>query len=93
MKSFLKGYSIMIPAGSDKTEVRIMKILVVPKCEPQFHEMAQTIEIDDECGGEFIRIRQNIPSAKSGEICIDPDEWSVLREAIEFMLSQCRNTN
>lgn len=80
----------MIPPGNEKTEVRIIKILVAPKGEPQFHEMATSIEIDDECGGEFVRITQNLPHAKEGQICIDPDEWAVLRDAVGYMVGQCR---
>jgi len=81
----------MIPASTDKYDVRITQIAVMPKLQPVFSEMTTLIAIDDEAAGEFVKVTQeggHIKVAKS--ITIDTDEWPVIRDAIEFMVGQCR---
>lgn len=79
-------------AGDGKREVRVTKIAILPKGEPLFSELTTHIEITDEAASEFLVIsqeggRQDIQKA----ICIDGGEWPLLRDSIEYMLSQCRD--
>jgi len=64
---------------------RITRISVSPKGDPIFSEMVTHVEIDDEAGGEYVKIRQQSGSvdAKEQEIQITPEEWSTLRSAID----------
>ena len=82
----------MIPSGNDKYSVRIVEIAVAPVGQPLFSEMATRISIDDEAAGEFVKVTQergHTDYAKS--ITIDSDEWPVLRDAIEYMIGECRS--
>ena len=49
------------------------------------------IEIDDEAAGEFILLSQNLESGPEGKLGIDPEQWPVLRAAIDRMIEECRN--
>lgn len=81
----------MIPAGTDKYEVRILKIAVAPPKKSIFETCVTTLEIADEAAGEFVVIRQqNDDPQYANSICIDPAEWPVLRDAMEFMMGECR---
>lgn len=68
-------------------ETRITRMTVAPEGEPLFSEQATHIEIDDEGGGEFVKIVQ--PSG-SADIRIDADEWPVIRAAIDKMVDAVR---
>lgn len=81
----------MFPPGNDKYDVRVTRITVTPREEPIFSEQATTIEISDEAAGEFVKITQeggNTDIAKS--VVFNPDEWLVVREAIDYVVWQCR---
>lgn len=78
----------MFPQSTEKHDVRIMRISIVPKGEQLFHEGVTHIAIEDECGGEFVTIEQNCERQKA--IGIDPEEWPAIRNAIEFMMGECR---
>jgi hypothetical protein len=54
-----------------------------------FDEYATLIEVDDLGGGEFIKISQPCV-AGDGEISIDTDEWSVIREQIDKMIADIK---
>lgn len=69
-------------------ETRVTRITVVPTGEPIFHSRAWSVEIDDESGGEYVRVRSMDDESK--EICIDQGEWPALREAIDSMVARCR---
>jgi hypothetical protein len=47
------------------------------------------LEIDDESGGEFVKVTQNIGHGDSG-ITIEPKEWPQLRAAIDDVMKFCR---
>jgi hypothetical protein len=70
-------------------ETRITQVVVVPEGEPSFSELATTIQIEDEAEGiEFLSIRQNLkPEAY---VRIYPQEWPMLRAAINDMMARCR---
>lgn len=69
-------------------EIRTVKVCVAPKNEPLFSEMATTIEITDEAGGEYVEVCQSHTEAK---ILIIPEEWPTLKHAIEMMMKECRD--
>jgi hypothetical protein len=72
-------------------ETRIIKVIVVPKDEPIYSELATAIEIQDESPGEFVKVTQeggHSDYAKS--ICFDPEGWPAVRSAIDDMILKCR---
>jgi len=64
---------------------RVTRITVGPKGEDIFSDSVTHIEIDDEGGGEFIKVRQG-EETFSG-IRVDADEWPAIAEAIDMMLA------
>lgn len=82
----------MIPGSTDKYSVRLVEIAVAPVGQPLFSEMATRISIDDEAGGEFVRVTQEGGHTDISKcIAINPEEWPVLRDAIEYMVGECRS--
>ena len=69
---------------------RPIKWIVLPEGEPIFSERATTIEIDDEAGGEFIRVRQCPDGEPEAVININPEEWPLIRSAINRAVRLCQ---
>lgn len=69
---------------------RTTQLVVVEYGKPLFDESATIISIDDEAGGEFVRVRQ-VRGAQDMSIGIDPDEWPAIRDAVEQLIQECRN--
>ena len=70
-------------------ETRVLSLIVLPEGEAIFSEMATTITIVDDAGGEFVTVEQ--PGlADAGKIRIDPTEWTALKSAIDRMIHECR---
>ena len=65
-------------------ETRTLSIIVLPEGEAVFSEMATTITIVDDAGGEFVVIEQSA-IVDAGKIRIDPTEWTALKSAIDRM--------
>jgi hypothetical protein len=70
-------------------EIRAIKLVVAPVGEDIFSEMATTVEIKDEGGGEFVVIKQT-GSNDIGKIAINPDEWPKIRDAIDEQIANCK---
>lgn len=70
-------------------ETRTLKIALVPVGEAIFHERTVTVEIEDEAGGEFVVLRQEVGDYER-KFSIDPDEWPRLRDAIDQVIAWCR---
>ena len=70
-------------------EIRTVALLVVPKDQPMFSEYATEIKITDEAAGEFVELSQT-GRTNLGKVCISPEEWPALRDAIDQMVMQCR---
>lgn len=68
---------------------RTTRLTVLPDKEPIFCEMATNVSIVDEMNGEFVKVEQCMDSGVS-KIQINPEEWPVLRAAINRMIKQCR---
>ena len=80
-----------LPVSSETHDVRIIELIVIPKGQPTFSEMATRISIDDEAAGEFVKVSQEGGHTDVAKwIVIDPSEWPVIRDAIQFMFDQCK---
>lgn len=73
-------------------EERITALTLSPKGEPLFSEYITSVSIDDEAGGEFVRIQQ-FPEGDVEEIRIDPAEWPAIRSAVDKMVAACRSSS
>lgn len=72
-------------------EARTTRITIAPPGEPLFSERATVVEIQDEAGGEFVVISQDMPShGWTGKLAFEPNEWPVIRDAIDRMIADCR---
>lgn len=69
---------------------RVTRLHVLPEGQPIFDERAYSVEIDDEAGGEFVKVLCHDENCSNGQISIDPREWPALREAIDRMVKECR---
>lgn len=78
-----------VPSGNAKIDIRITRLCIVPRGEAIFDERSIHIEIVDNAAGEFLRIHgqtsDNLPE-------ISPEEWPVIKSAIDFMVDHCRST-
>lgn len=70
-------------------EIRTTALTVAPEGEPTFSEMATTVAICDEAAGEFVEVTQH-GRVDIGKIQINPEEWPVIREAIDRLIYECR---
>jgi len=68
---------------------RITQLTVVPEGMPIFDELAITVTIDDEAGGEFVVVRGQTDT-HHGSVAINPSEWPALRDAIDQMVKECK---
>ena len=81
---------IVLPSSADY-ETRITRVSVLPHNEPVFSERTTHIEIDDEAAGEFVKVSQEGGHTDIAKwITVEPSEWPVLRDAIQFMVDQCK---
>ena len=70
-----------------KPQQRTTRITIAPIGEPIFSDLATKVSIDVEPAGEYIKVSQQRDDAGPGQITIDPDEWPVLRDAIDKMMA------
>jgi len=68
---------------------RIVKVMVAPEGANLFDLGVFFFEIDDESGGEYVKVTQNVAHGDS-EIAIEPKEWPQLRAAIDDVMKFCR---
>jgi hypothetical protein len=78
------------PVGNDDFEIRITSIVVAPHGADMYEPGVTEISIQDNAGGEYVTVKQLYYQVERSSIEIDPDHWPVLRQAIEWMLRQCR---
>lgn len=71
-------------------EIRPTGLTVVAHGKPIFDESATDVRLVDEAGGEFVEVRQF--RGGTGELRIDIEEWPTLREAIDRMIGECRDS-
>lgn len=63
---------------------------ILPEGEAIFHERATVITVEDEAAGEFLKVHQHHVN-DGGTILIDPDEWPILKQAIDNAMISLRN--
>jgi len=81
---------IQLPT-SEKYECRIKSVIVAPVGQSMFSELATKISIDDEACGEFITVSQQDGHVDHEKhLLFDPEEWPMIRDAIDLMIGQCR---
>lgn len=68
---------------------RTTQITVMPKDEATYSELSTTVTIEDEASGEFVTVEQH-GRTDLGKIAINPEEWPMLRAAINRMVKECR---
>jgi hypothetical protein len=71
-------------------EIRTIAVMVNKPHEPIFSELATKVEICDEAAGEFLKVSQCNDNSENGTIQITPEEWPVMRLAIDNMIAECR---
>lgn len=71
-------------------EIRPASWRVGPVGVESYNDAVTTVEITDECGGEFVRLIQTNMS-QAGVVAINPEEWPALRSAIDHAVSLCRD--
>jgi hypothetical protein len=71
-------------------EARITAMTIIPRGTSIDAEGATVIAIDsDGEGGEFVRIDQR-HGRDHGGVEIDPDEWPLVRHALDTLAADCR---
>lgn len=74
-------------------QIRITRIHILPKGESLFSVFGTAIEIDDQAAGEYLTITQqgDTKDPMSQQICIEPENWPILKEGIEMMLQMIKD--
>ena len=70
-------------------ETRVTQMTVLPKTEPIFSEMATQVTIVDQAGGEYVEVKQQ-GRTDLGKIAINPEDWPMLKRAIDTLIAECR---
>ena len=70
-------------------KIRTTQLTVAPEGEPIFSESAYTVTIDDEAAGEFVVVHEL--DEDGGRVKLDPQNWPVLRDAIDRMVAECQS--
>lgn len=70
-------------------ERRVTGMTVVPTGKPIYDQLATEITVADECGGEFLIVKQTWRDGKDG-VAFDASEWPAIRDAIESMVKGLR---
>ena len=73
-------------------QIRTTRIHILPKGDALFSPFATAIEIEDEAAGEYLKITQQADTDESmnQQICIDPEDWEILKTGIEMMLQMIK---
>jgi len=67
---------------------RVTRLTISPPGEPIFSDQTIHIEIEDEAAGEYVKISQQCDhrDAQDQSVCINPDEWLAVKDAVESLL-------
>ena len=66
------------------------QVTIIPKGDPLYSLRATVIEISDDAGGEYVKIRQQPDDSENDTVCVDAYDWPVLRTVIDAMVARCR---
>jgi hypothetical protein len=69
-------------------KLRPIKWVLAPKDDMLDMECTD-IEIVDEGGGEYVEVSQSADG--HGKVSINPEEWPMMRKAIDDAIKQCRD--
>jgi hypothetical protein len=67
---------------------RVVAYAVSRAGEPLLADLTTRVEIEDEGVGEFISIIQS--DVEETRLKIDPDEWPLIRAAVDALVATCR---
>ena len=67
---------------------RITQMSVLPEGEPLFSEHATTVKIEDDAGGEYLKIIQCRDDMESGVVAICPAEWPQIKSTVDLMMAE-----
>ena len=72
---------------------RITQITVLPVGEPIFSERATVVSLDDESGGEFITVKQqmDMTAEMNQTVAFEPEEWEEVKGVIDQMLKDIKD--
>ena len=70
-------------------KIRTTQLTVGPESESLFSEMQTQVNIVDEAAGEYVEVQQH-GRTDLGKVAINPEEWPMLRAAIDQLISECR---
>ena len=72
---------------------RITQITVLPVGEPIFSERATVVSLDDESGGEFITVKQQMDTTAemNQTVAFEPEEWEEVKGVIDQMLKDIKD--
>lgn len=72
---------------------RITQITVLPVGEPIFSERATVVSLDDESGGEYITVKQQMDTTAemNQTVAFDPDEWEEVKGVIDQMFKDIKD--
>ncbi len=80
-----------IPPSNSEYEVRVLSVVVAPVGEPIFSERATIVSMEDDAGGEYVKVRQvTMDTEDRHAICLSASEWPMIRDCIDAMIGQCR---
>ncbi len=79
-----------VPQGNANHEIRVTELTVNRPGSAIFENCVTHIKITDEAAGEYVLVEQPMVNT-DGQIQIDPLEWESIRDAIDYMVQECRD--
>lgn len=72
---------------------RITQSTVMPVGEPIFSLRATIVSIEDDAGGEFITVKQQMDNTSETDqtVAFDPDEWEEVKGVIDQMFKDIKD--
>lgn len=56
-----------------------------------YDETATIVSIEDEGGGEFVTIQQDVDGQEESTLRIAPEDWPAIRKVVDEMMKQCKD--
>ena len=70
---------------------RVTGLAVLRDGDSIFQASATRLRIADEAAGEYVIVTQCRDEYKDQSIAIEPEEWPLIRDAIEELIKGCRS--
>lgn len=73
-------------------KIRVTRLSILTEGATLFSERCTHVSIEDYAAGEFIQIEQQSGSkdVEAQTICIDPEEWPMLKRAVDRLAGDIR---